>query len=92
MLNRILIVSLAMGMSFLIGAEHVTAGETGWSPRIIATGEFKQKIESTPIELRPNRPLHFYGNTVRRRHYRALRNASQQTASKSSRSDRKKRG
>jgi hypothetical protein len=44
--------------------------QTGWSPSVIATGEERQKIRSTPIEQRPNRPLHFYGNTVRRMHHR----------------------
>lgn len=38
--------------------------------QIIATGDFREQIESTPIELRPYRPLHFYGNAVRRRHHR----------------------
>jgi len=37
---------------------------------IIATGAERAAIESTPIEYRPYRPLHFYGNTVRRQYYR----------------------
>jgi hypothetical protein len=45
------------------------ASPTGWSPVIIATGEYRHAIKSTPIHHRPNRPLHFYGNTVRRRIY-----------------------
>ena len=36
---------------------------------IIARGAQREIIQSTPIELRPNRPFHFYGNTVRRNHY-----------------------
>jgi hypothetical protein len=47
-----------------------SAGEPGWSPVIIATGDYRKEIESLPIEQRPYRPLHFYGNTVRRIHYR----------------------
>ena len=43
--------------------------EPQWSPVIIATGEYRQKLQATPIEYRPNRPFHFYGNTVRRRHH-----------------------
>lgn len=39
-------------------------------PFVIARGSDRAAIESTPIEQRPNRPLHFYGNTVRRRYYR----------------------
>jgi hypothetical protein len=62
---------------FIVGAVYVfaapsTAGaaETGWLPVVVARGELKQEIESTPIVDRPNRPFHFYGNTVRRRYYR----------------------
>ncbi|MEM9589635.1 MAG: hypothetical protein AAGA03_20295 [Planctomycetota bacterium] len=43
---------------------------TGWSPVIIATGDYREQIKSMPIEKRPNRPFHFYGNTVRRLYYR----------------------
>ena len=46
------------------------ASQTGWSPVIVARGHYREVIKSTPINHRPNRPLHFYGNTVRRRHYR----------------------
>ena len=31
---------------------------------------YRAQIRSMPIELRPNRPFHFYGNTVRRRQQR----------------------
>lgn len=37
---------------------------------IIAFGPERQQIRETPILERDNRPLHFYGNTVRRRHAR----------------------
>ncbi len=46
------------------------AEEPGWSPVVIARGPQRAQIEATPIELRPYRPLHFYGNTLRRMHYR----------------------
>ncbi len=42
----------------------------GWMGVVVARGELKQEIESTPILDRPNRPFHFYGNTVRREYYR----------------------
>ena len=42
----------------------------GWMGVVVARGELKQEIESTPILNRPNRPFHFYGNTVRREYYR----------------------
>jgi len=51
-------------------ASNTAEAQTGWSPSVIATGDERQKIRSTPIEQRPNRPLHFYGNTVRRMHHR----------------------
>lgn len=34
---------------------------------IVARGEKRAEIKSTDILERPNRPMHFYGNTVRRR-------------------------
>lgn len=36
-----------------------------WSPVIVATGDYRTKIRSTPIQHRPGRPLHVYGNTIR---------------------------
>ena len=46
------------------------SGKPGWLPVVVARGELKQQIESTPIVDRPNRPFHFYGNAVRRQYYR----------------------
>lgn len=39
----------------------------GFDPRIVTFGEARTEIKSKPITQRPNRPLHVYGNTVRRR-------------------------
>lgn len=66
--NGILILLLTFG----IWSESPTASadEPSWAPQVIARGEFRQQIEATPIEQRPYRPFHFYGNTVRRQHYR----------------------
>jgi hypothetical protein len=47
------------------------AGQTGFDPRIVTFGPTREQIKSTPITQRPYRPLHVYGNTVRRRHSRA---------------------
>lgn len=47
------------------------ASGTGWSPVIVPRGVYRQQIKATPIEMRPNRPFHFYGNTVRRNYYQA---------------------
>lgn len=56
--------------SFFILSERVEAQEPGWSPVVIPTGDYREQIKSMPIEARPYRPLHFYGNSVRRNHYR----------------------
>ena len=48
------------------------ARPTGIDPRVVTFGENREQIKSTPIENRAYRPLHVYGNTVRRRHYRAV--------------------
>jgi hypothetical protein len=57
---------------FLVGVEFnpVSGAEPGWSPVIIATGHYRDQIRAMPIETRPYRPFHFYGNAVRRRYYR----------------------
>lgn len=54
----------------LVPVSPVTASSTGFDPRIVTFGETRQQIQNTPVLERPNRPLHVYGNTVRRRHYR----------------------
>jgi len=46
--------------------------ETSWTTRIIKRGPDRQTTNSMPITQRPNRPFHFYGNTVRRIHYRGV--------------------
>ena len=62
------ILSLVVGLPLFAAAS--SAQEPGWSNVIIARGEMRQQIEATPILQRPYRPLHFYGNAVRRAHYR----------------------
>ena len=63
------ILSLVVGLPLFASAS--SAQEPGWSGVVIARGEMRQQIEATPILERPYRPLHFYGNTVRRAHYRS---------------------
>lgn len=43
-----------------------TLAETGRLP-IVARGDLRDEIKSLDINERPHRPLHFYGNAVRRR-------------------------
>ncbi|ADG67062.1 hypothetical protein Plim_1228 [Planctopirus limnophila DSM 3776] len=51
-------------------ANETSLEEPGWLPVVVATGPLRTQIDATPIELRPYRPLHFYGNTIRRVYYR----------------------
>ena len=51
-------------------SSSVPAQEPGWSGRVIVFGQERAQIEATPIIHRNYRPMHFYGNTVRRRYYR----------------------
>jgi len=45
------------------------ASEPSWTGRVIIPRSERAVIESTPIIQRPYRPLHFYGNAVRRVYY-----------------------
>ena len=49
---------------------HRSGGEPSWTHGVVRTGPERDAIKSLPITARPYRPLHFYGNTVRRLHYR----------------------
>jgi len=55
---------------FIVSAGDASATQPGWSPNVVASGDQREQLRMTPIEDRPYRPLHFYGNTVRRIHYR----------------------
>jgi hypothetical protein len=62
------IIALALaGVSCLTSS--AAAQPIGSSYTIIAPSAQREVIKSTHILDRPNRPGHFYGNTVRRRHY-----------------------
>ena len=64
-----------MRIAFLGAAALTTAcllaspGPTG-DARLVAQSLTRSQIRSMPIEQRPNRPIHFYGNAVRRRYHR----------------------
>ncbi len=57
-------------VSLTLTAATAIAQEPGWSGPVIARGHQREEIEATPIPYRAYRPFHFYGNTVRRMHYR----------------------
>ena len=59
----------------MASADEPPAGRPGshepnWTYGIVRVGESRDAIKSMPITDRPYRPLHVYGNTVRRMHYR----------------------
>jgi hypothetical protein len=47
------------------GTVAVGASPSDWSPVVIPTGAYRAQIKSLPVQERPGRPLHVYGNTVR---------------------------
>jgi hypothetical protein len=61
---------VAIAILSLNAGDTSSASEPSWQRNVIARGEEREKLQNTPILERPYRPLHFYGNTVRRRHYR----------------------
>ena len=65
-------VGLAVAFFFYVDAcgAGQPVGEPGWSRGVVAFGDERAKIKELPIEQRPYRPLHVYGNTVRRIHHR----------------------
>jgi hypothetical protein len=61
---------MALGL-FLFCTSAVSAQEEpGWWGVVIADGPTQAQIDCTDILLRPYRPFHVYGNTVRRMYYR----------------------
>jgi hypothetical protein len=62
--RRTLLAALTLLALGVIGGT-ASAQETGYYPYVIARGMDRQIIRNMPIENRPTRPLHFYGNTVR---------------------------
>ena len=47
-----------------------TAAEPSWYPYVVARGPDRIAIQNTPMHRRPYRPMHFYGNAVRRGYHR----------------------
>ncbi len=75
-----IVVRLALATAVMAGfveAWPVTAKD--FDPRVVTFGETREQIKSTPVTDRPNRPLHIYGNTVRRRSDRASRPTTTRT-------------
>ena len=61
-------VSSLLAIATLVeAAPAALAGSQRFDSRIIVVGKERQRLKNTPIEQRPDRPLHIYGNAVRRR-------------------------
>jgi hypothetical protein len=56
-------------LGFLLLTPVGWAGEPGWERGVIRFGRERREIRNTHILHRPYRPLHVYGNAVRRLHY-----------------------
>lgn len=70
MKRKLMIFVLVFGAWF--GCWLAFPQETSGQGPVIATGELRRQIAATPIVERTNRPLHVYGNTVRRRYHRSF--------------------
>jgi hypothetical protein len=55
--------------SMAVFSSTASGQEPGWTDRVLVSPEERPQHEATPIVHRPYRPLHFYGNTIRRLHY-----------------------
>ena len=68
---RAAILSIAIAVIALsLSSQTCSAREPGRSRQVVASGSYRQQIRSKPIVHRPYRPMHFYGNTVRRIYHR----------------------
>ena len=63
-------VTLSFAFAGSAAAEAAEAS-SGVSLKVITFGDERTRLQSTPIEQRPYRPLHFYGNRVRRQSRRS---------------------
>lgn len=46
-----------------------SAAEPSWTANVVTPPHLRRAVAATPIEQRPYRPFHVYGNTVRRLYY-----------------------
>lgn len=63
--------ALLVAAALAAGLAPAAAPRAAEPPVLVASDLTRSQIRSMPIEARPNRPIHFYGNAVRRRHQRA---------------------
>lgn len=63
--RNVLFFVLVLMVVSVVGGGVASASETNSSIGVVATSKQREQLRATPIVNRPNRPLHFYGNTVR---------------------------
>ncbi len=68
--TSVMIWPVLVAVILLANASTSSAQEPNWYPYTFARGDAAAVIKNTPIQLRPYRPFHFYGNAVRREYYR----------------------
>jgi len=68
-MKTILASLIVLGVFASFGGK-VVAREVWVNQVILRDPVARAQNEATPMHLRPYRPLHFYGNTVRRRYHR----------------------
>lgn len=71
-------VTLSFAFAGSAAAEAAEAS-SGVSLKVITFGDERARLQSTPIEQRPYRPLHFYGNRVRRQSRRSTTGSTPRT-------------
>lgn len=52
--------------------QSAAADEPSWYPYVLARGNDRAVIKNKPMHERPYRPMHFYGNTIRRNYHRGF--------------------
>ena len=77
--NRNFVLAFVLVLSLVVTKSSFGQGALGpprnpaepkWAGQVLLVGEERDRVKSMPITARPNRVGHFYGNTVRRAHYR----------------------
>lgn len=66
------LIAVALVFGFTLFSTESIAQQPGWTGRVLKVGIDRQVTDSVDIVNRPYRPFHFYGNTVRRQHYRGF--------------------
>jgi len=75
MIQRCLFVcTVVAAMLVLPQAASAAGGRTAALATARSQAAYREAIRQTPLLMRPNRPGHFYGNTVRRMHARRMGN------------------